>query len=408
VTVQTRVRIDHGYTLHGGVHPETANVANVLAHHGITADGRPIDETIVFGVGGGPGAGYILWEFTGHNPGLGLGFRNQLQYPDAWMHKTLDRLGVTYEAHQTSGAVGAARRLTELLGQGRPCIVRPDRYHIGYWHLPPTQLVYGGHDVVVYAQDGDLAHFDDRNVSPLLVPRSDFHAARARVGSYKNSLYAIDPSTGDIGLPRLRAAVGDGIRNCVAHLSEPSDSFSLPAWRKWARLMTDTRNARAWPKVFADGRGLVGALLSIWEAATPMGTTGGNLRDLYADFLDQAAELLDVDALHARAIDFRNAGMKWIAVTDTALGRDVPEFEQLRVLTCAVRSAVADPASRSVAKTERAADELWQLRRRLDADCPLDQAARERLFEALGEAIHDVYVAETTAVARLAAVRLPT
>ena len=36
--------VDLGYTLRGGLHPESANIAHVLAHHGIRADGR----------GGGP------------------------------------------------------------------------------------------------------------------------------------------------------------------------------------------------------------------------------------------------------------------------------------------------------------------------------------------------------------------
>ena len=39
---------------------------------------------MVLGVGGGLGAGYILWEFEAHHtPTLVLGFRNQWQYPDA-------------------------------------------------------------------------------------------------------------------------------------------------------------------------------------------------------------------------------------------------------------------------------------------------------------------------------------
>ena len=29
--------LDHGYLLRGGMHPDTAAVANVLAHHGVVA-----------------------------------------------------------------------------------------------------------------------------------------------------------------------------------------------------------------------------------------------------------------------------------------------------------------------------------------------------------------------------------
>ena len=66
-----------------------------------------------------------------------------------------------------------------------------------------------------------------------------------------------------------------GLADQVEHLRAKSDSFSLPAWRKWGRLMTDQRNAKAWPRVFADGHGLFGALLGIVEAvdanASPCG-----------------------------------------------------------------------------------------------------------------------------------------
>ena len=77
-------------------------------------------------------------------------------------------------------------------------------------------------------------------------------AARGRVVSYKNRLIAIDPARVELDLV---PAVREGLRLQVEHLSEKSDSFSLPAWAKWARMVDDTRNKKGWPKVFADGRG---------------------------------------------------------------------------------------------------------------------------------------------------------
>jgi hypothetical protein len=398
--------VDHGYTLRGGLHPETANIANVLAHHGVTAEGCPISEALVFGVGGGPGAGYILWQFKWASSAiLTLGFRNQGQYVDAWTTKTLDRLGVRYQAEHTGAAVGAARRLTELLAERRPCIVRPDRAGLGYWRLPKELFGFGGHDVVVYAEHGGQVHLDDRNLSLLTVPRAALDAARARVGSYKNSLYAIDPATGTLPLAALRAAVRAGIDDCVAHLSSPSDSFSLPAWRKWSRLMTDTKNAKAWPRVFAEGKGLAGTLLSVWEGALPMGMTGGNLRGLCAEFLDEAAGLLGLEALRGPAEAFRGAARAWEAVAAAALPEHVPYLARLRALTATVRAAVADPAGAAREEADQAAADLWALRERLDRDprLLLDDDDATELFGQLGAALADVYARETAAVGRLAA-----
>src|SRR3712207_4746463 len=57
-----------GYVLRGGTHPETAALANTLANAGVTVDGGPMTEELILGVGGGLGAGYILWEFGGRRP----------------------------------------------------------------------------------------------------------------------------------------------------------------------------------------------------------------------------------------------------------------------------------------------------------------------------------------------------
>ncbi|MGH9252871.1 MAG: BtrH N-terminal domain-containing protein, partial [Acidimicrobiales bacterium] len=266
---------DHGYPLRGGSAAEVAAVANVLTHGEVTRhDGLPLSEAIVFAASGGIGAGYILWEFS-HNRGrhLVLGFRSRWQYPQAWITTTLERLHVPYEIHTSGGAKGAAGRLTEELSAGRPVLVLPDRYLLGYWHLPAHLEAFGGHFVVAYAEADGRVHVDDRNLSPLTVSRGDLDAARQRVVSYKNLLVSPRPKAGPVADDLLVDAVSAGLRDCAERLSATSDSFSIPAWRKWGRLMTDPKNAKGWPTVFADRRGLVGALLSIWEGTSALGMT---------------------------------------------------------------------------------------------------------------------------------------
>src|SRR3990172_5677944 len=57
-----------GYRMRGGLHPETATLANVLANQGVVSGvtGEPLTEAAILGIGGGLGAGYILWEFKRH------------------------------------------------------------------------------------------------------------------------------------------------------------------------------------------------------------------------------------------------------------------------------------------------------------------------------------------------------
>ncbi|GAA0813129.1 BtrH N-terminal domain-containing protein [Spirilliplanes yamanashiensis] len=374
---------DHGYALRGGLHPESAAVANLLAHHGV----RGLSEAMVLGVGGGLGAGYILWEFSRHDSRiLTLGFRRRWNYLD-WTVTTLRRLGAEPAVHTTAGSGAAAA----ALDAGMPALVTPDRYHAGYWHLPGHLDGHGGHQVVAYAAGDDgRVHLDDRNLAPLTVDREVLARARGRVVSYRNHLVSV---TGVTPVD-LAAAARAGIAECVAHLGGTSASFALPAWAKWARLVTDTRNAKGWPRVFADGRGLAGALLSAWEGTEPVGADGGHLRGLYADFLDEAAPLIGVPLAGAAAA-FRAAGEAWHAVAEAALPADVPAYARMRELSAAVAAGVA-AGDAGAADRAAAAAELWELRAEYDARPPVEPD-----FAALAARLRAAHAAEVTAVAEL-------
>ncbi len=125
-----------GYRMRGGLHPETATLANVLANQGVVSGltGEPLTEAAILGIGGGLGAGYILWEFKSHGtPTLTLGFRNQWQYPaiPGWTGKTLDRLGIEPDLHETGGTKGAREALDARLDAGQPVIAYVDPQSIG-------------------------------------------------------------------------------------------------------------------------------------------------------------------------------------------------------------------------------------------------------------------------------------
>ncbi|WP_245690764.1 BtrH N-terminal domain-containing protein [Sinosporangium album] len=380
---------DHGWRFLGGRHSHSASVTSVLVNAGVQ-----VSEAAVFLAGGGIGAGYILWEFKEHDSRhLVLGFRNRWQYHDSFLDKALGRLGVPSRTHRTGGAKSAAAVLAAELDGGHPCVVLPDRYQIGYWGLPAHLDGHGGHPVVAYRRDASGVFVDDRGLVPVHVPQERMDAARARVGSYKNISHVLEPVP--IGEERLAAAVLDGLRDCAEHLSGSSDSFALPAWRKWARMTGDRRNAKGWPKVFAGGRGLAGALLSIWEAAGPDGMDGGDLRDLFADGLAEAAALLDRPRLERLAAGFREIHDMWGELADAAFPADIPDYARMRELTASVRLAVLTEGAIDL----DAAAELWRLRGAADAaPPPFDQ---EEHCAALGRGLAAIHEAETAAVAAL-------
>jgi hypothetical protein len=192
-----------------------------------------LTEPLLLVVGGGLGAGYILWEFTHDDRRVvTLGFTHSWQYFERRLATTVDRLSLDVRWLRTGGSVAASRALASTLEAGDPAIVWPDRYQVGYWNLPEFLDGQGGHPVVAYAGSHDLVHVDDRTLAPLTVPTAVFDRARARVGSYKNTMLVVQSSDTVVPADRLRAAVRDGLAATVDHLAGSSTSFALPAWRK--------------------------------------------------------------------------------------------------------------------------------------------------------------------------------
>jgi Butirosin biosynthesis protein H, N-terminal/Domain of unknown function (DUF4872) len=395
------------YLLPGGTHPDTHAIAGVLANRGLLAPhtGRPLSEAMVLGAGGGLGAGYILWEFKAHDArSLVLGFRNSWQYPDRWAVKVCARLGVPADVHETGSARRAAEDLRSAVGQGVPAIVWADQQLLGYRHLPASLEGQGGPPVTVYGLDeqAGVALVDDRNRAPLTVPLDALAAARARVGSYKHRLLVLDAPAAELDTDGLRRAVRDGLAEQVEHLGQRSDSFSLPAFRKWARLLTDRRNAKGWPRVFADRAGLFGACLSVYENLEPVGWDGGTLRPLYAEFLDEAAGLLDAPALGEAATAYREAAVRWHEVAEVAAPAGREPFAEARRLIRRLQDRVelGDAAQAAAAAT---AAGLWALRDRWRTEFPGGDADAEALLPALAAAVTAACDAEEAAHKTLAA-----
>jgi hypothetical protein len=385
-----------------GIHPDTSAVATVLGARGVVSpvNGRPLSEAIVLVAGGGLGAGYILWEFTWSDaPILTLGFRNRWQYPRDWLGKTADRLGAQLAVQETTGSRGARDRLDGLVDRGEAAIVYPDQQIMGTWHQPAELSGHGGYPVVVVGRTPDGGYLvDDRGAAPLHVAADVMSSARARIGSFKHRLVESGAPAGAIPIDRLREALLAGLNDQVDHLRSPSDSFSLPAWRKWSRLLTDTRNAKAWPRVFADGRGLFRVLLSVIEEVDGgIGAAGGHLRELYAEGLDEAADVLDRPGLLDAAAAWRASGDLWEDLADAAAPDELDGAADAVEAAQELHDAVME-GEPGRARASAAAARLWATRKRYVDAFPMPRPRIASLFADLGERLEAIHRAEREAL----------
>lgn len=389
------------YTQFGGIHPETATYTNILASQHVTAPhtSRPYTEAMIFGIAGGIGCGYILWEFKKHDAAiLVMGFQNKWNYTEQFYQNLNRRLGVTAEFKETGGKKTAAKHLQEALADGRAAIAWIDQESLPYFHLRPMYNGCFGHLVSVYGLDDDTVFIDDRARKPLTVAAGAFADARARIGSYKNRLLLLNAGQMGTDLP---AAIRAGIEDCVEYMSSGSQTFAPPVLRKWARLMTDSQNKKGWPVVFKNKTGLYGTLRSLHEGIKLFGTKGGGLRLLYADFLREAATVLPNPALAEAAEQVAALGEQWRRFADKVLPDGLPPLAETRRLLAQKYALFLEHGNERQGEVAALSRQLTDLEEELNPSLPIHNDEMQALFESMQTDLYALYEAETAVVETL-------
>jgi len=383
------------YQMLGGVHPETASVKNILAYYGVDAPhtGKPFSEAMLLGIGGGLGSTYILWEFEKHGyPSIVLAFRNKANYAVKFLQNLCGRLGASTQVFETGGKKKAAAQLEKSLAEGDPAIIWLDLggapYYMNYLQVGVA---------VAYGIDGDHVWVDNLAAKPYIIEADLMREARAKVPSFKNRMMNIKPQESF----DLEVAIREGLQDCVDYLSASSTSFALPAIRKWARMMTDVKNAKGWPTVFKGGRGLYGTLRTMYEAIELVGTGGGGLRGLYADFLDEADSVLGDGNLKDAAALYRALGERWSALAQAALPDHIVEFKTTKEILDRRAEIHLEQGSAGLDAIRPLNDELHEIKGRLNPSFPMNEADTSLLLGDIQSHLGGIYEAEREALAAL-------
>lgn len=379
---------------YGGTHSVTAILRNALTRQGLRdpRTGQPLSEAMILGIGGGLGAGYILWEFDKYDSALiVLGFRNRWNYDAEFLKNACERLHVQVDMRETTSVKKAQANLDDALAASGTALLWTDKASLPYHGLPSAQK---GHIIhLIRVEDaGDASYrVDDLSASPWSLSRDALAIAREPIPSNKQRSMSLTPTA----LVDLARAARAGIDDHISHLSRSSESFSLPVYQKWAKLMTHPKNKKSWRVVFARRAGLYLTLRSIYEGITLDDTDGAGLREIYAEFLLEAGALLAID-LGPAAERYRACAAEWRMLAEMALADEVPVFAETKALMRARYDAFAgaDQASLSSAMSGLAALEASN---NLDG-WPLDERATAALFERMGAQLHKIFAAEQSAL----------
>jgi hypothetical protein len=379
---QLRVAALVGESAPRGRTADTAALARAFAAAGVRnpATGAAPSEALVFGIGGGIGMAYFSFEYK-IGPGqtwitlyLGgrinpfvqraaRGARKDAEFSDV----TCARLGVPFSITQTSSARTAEKQLREAVAAGRQVLAVVDEVLLP--HGLPRYLAGGFPYLVgVTVEDGEpvMVALDSRAQRTTW---AELARLRASIRSAKHRMIAVDRASEPLD---LAAAARAGIaETCRGLLSPPMKNFGLPGIAKWADLVGDARDPKGWPKLFRDGRRLAQALKWVGHWVVGPGSDGSFLRALYADFLDEAAELLRLPRLRAVGEQYRALGRAWAALAAAVLPRSIPQLEPIADLLAFKRCLL----ERHGAGAADAAAELAEIDTELGAlDAALDQS----------------------------------
>ncbi|MEM9491083.1 MAG: BtrH N-terminal domain-containing protein [Myxococcota bacterium] len=390
-----------GYGPCGGVQSETGILRNVFRHAGLRGpDDQPYSEALVHGLCGGIGFLYAVFEYAGYPPMLTIVGRSR-SMPDTFAAEGLARAGAETSIHETGGAKKARADLDRALDAERPAICTVDGAALPYYGLPAEMHGMGPHLVAVIGRAGDDVWLDDRGAQPIRVSMDDLAAARAGYRKGKHRLVTVAGPAADYDL-------GDAVREALsftvrAYDEPPAKPFAknigTAGLSKWARLLTDSKDKKGWPRVFESGATAYVGLRRTYDCVQHDYAAPDAGRPMFADYLDEAAALTEIAELPGIAEQMRAVGERWAALSTciTECGDDTVA----RGCALSDRRAELVDARGGDAAAEMA--ELWRERRTLSQSCTLSADRAREIYSAMAEIVGDIATRERAVLDQLSA-----
>ena len=381
---------------------DTAAIRNALDYQGVKAPhtSQPFTEAMLLGISGGVTFGYFTFHYKGYDPQVNLLTRNTFDP----METIFNRLKIPRDLKRSASADKGRQNLIDALEEGYAPVASPDMWLLPYNALPYDEGMWGGMPLVIYGYEPEKgeAYLSDRSRVSLTVGTEDLDKARGRIKKERHALLLLG-APDDSSLPE---AIRAGLANCVKLMTEKppkgsAKNFGLRALEHWADMLAKTSRG-SWAKEYPAGRPLLAALTTAYTFLGPaFGKTVQAERDVYADFLDEAAQVLDLTALSDVAAQYRVAGDAWAALLDSLLPPDAPMLGDAREAIDRRTALFIESGAAQLDEIIECRDRLESLKTESESDFPLSDAAIADLRADIRDKVLQVREAEQAAVMAL-------
>ena len=381
---------------------DTAAIRNALDYQGVKAPhtGKPFSEAMLLGISGGVAFGYFTFHYQGYDPQVNLLTRNTFDP----METIFDRLKIPRDLRRSASADKGRQNLIDALEEGYAPVASPDMWLLPYNALPYDEGMWGGMPLVIYGYEPEIgeAYISDRSRVSLTVGTEDLDKARGRIKKERHALLLLG-APDESALPE---AIRAGLAGCVKLMTEKppkgsAKNFGLRALEHWADMLAKTSRG-SWAKEYPTGRPLLAALTTAYTFLGPaFGKTVKAERDVYADFLDEAAQVLDSGAFNDVADQYRVAGEAWAALRDSLLPLDAPMLGDARAAIDRRTDLFLDSGAAHLDEIIACRDRLESLKTESESDFPLGDVEIADLRSDIRDNVLQVREAEEAAVMAL-------
>jgi len=286
------MKVDFGHRQ--AAHCENGVTVNLLRFYGID-----ISEPMVFGIGSGFFFSHMLFLKV-----TGMAVTSFRVWPGVIFRRVTRRLGIKIKSRKFHDPDKAMQALDNLLEKGIPVGMLVGVFHLPYFPKE-YRFHFNAHNITVFGKEGDNYLVSDPVMEHIETLTSDeLRKVRFAKGTVppKGKMYYI---TGVPDKYDIKRAITSGIRKTADDmLNIPLHMFGIKGIRYLSEKM------RKWPDKLGDKSAAMN-LGQVIRMLEEIGTGGAGFRFIYAAFLQESSEVLNMPVLDELSRKMTEAGDKW-------------------------------------------------------------------------------------------------
>lgn len=291
----------------GGKHCITTALKQVFEYYNY-----PLTEEMIFGIGSGLSFVYIN---LAKSPMVSGRIK-----PFEFENRLAERLNIEIKCKSSSNYKTVFDKTLKLLDNNKPVLVYVDMPYLDYLNLGEDSH-FGGHAVVIFGYDNETQEFyiSDRDNSDNAIRTPNGHIAKdyhlvdyKQIEMARNSNHRPFPANNkylDIKFDNYKQMTSDIIfsaikKTCNNMLNAPAQLLGLNGIKKFSNEILK------WSK-FDEEKLKIAGITNYFMINADGGTGGGIFRRMYGDFLIQASNTTNCEAMKQLGIEYITISEKW-------------------------------------------------------------------------------------------------